>query len=66
MCFSAPASFVAAAVTGAVGVAAMMRVHRREELPLAAMPLFFAVQQAIEGFLWLSLRRLRPGPPLCS
>jgi hypothetical protein len=63
MCFSAPASFLAAAVTGAAGAAAMMRVHRREELPLAAMPLFFAVQQAIEGFLWLSLQASPGGPP---
>lgn len=62
MCFSAPASFVAAAVTGAAGTAALGRAHRREEFPLAAMPLFFAAQQAIEGFLWLSLPASPDGP----
>jgi hypothetical protein len=62
MCFSAPASFLAASVTGAAGAAALARVHRREEIPLAAMPLFFAAQQTIEGFLWLSLDA-SPGEP---
>jgi hypothetical protein len=55
MCFSAPASLTAAAVTGAVGVNTVSRVHHRRELPLAVMPIFFAVQQAIEGLLWLNL-----------
>jgi len=27
----------------------------RAEIPLAAMPLFFAIQQGVEGLLWLSL-----------
>jgi hypothetical protein len=55
MCFSAPASFMAATIAGAAGMAALARVHERREVPLAAMPVFFAIQQAIEGFLWLSL-----------
>lgn len=55
MCFSATASFIAAGVTGAVGAAVVSRVSRRSELPLAAIPLFFAVQQAVEGLLWLTL-----------
>lgn len=59
MCFSATASFVTAAVTGAAGVAALNRADRRESLLLAAVPLFFAAQQAIEGMLWLLL----PGQP---
>jgi hypothetical protein len=63
MCFSAPASFVAAAVTGVAGVAAMVRVHKREEWLLAAMPLFFAAQQTIEGFLWLWLPVSPDGRP---
>jgi hypothetical protein len=59
MCFSATASFVTAAVTGAAGIAALSRADRRESLLLAAVPLFFATQQAIEGMLWLLL----PGQP---
>jgi hypothetical protein len=55
MCFSATASFVTAGVTGAVGVAALARAQEPREWPLAAMPLLFALQQGIEGLLWLSL-----------
>jgi hypothetical protein len=59
MCFSATASFAAAALTGAVGVAALGRTRRLRDVPLAVIPLIFAAQQAIEGALWLELR---PGP----
>ncbi len=55
MCFSASASFMAAAVTGAVGLACLSKVRSPRELPLAAMPLLFAAQQAVEGLLWLKL-----------
>jgi len=62
MCFSAEASFLAAAVTGVAGVVAISRTTRRSEWPLAAMPLFFAIQQSIEGFLWQTLPAV-PGEP---
>lgn len=55
MCFSATASFSVAAVTAGVGVAALRHVTQTRELPLAAVPLLFAIQQAIEGLLWLRL-----------
>jgi hypothetical protein len=55
MCFSASASFSAAAVTGAIGVATVSRVHSRNEFPLAVMPIFFAVQQTIEALLWINI-----------
>lgn len=55
MCFSADASFLAAAATGAAGVIALSRTTARTEWPLAAMPLFFAGQQAIEGLLWIAM-----------
>ncbi len=55
MCFSATASFVTAGVTGAIGLAALSMVRRWNEVPLAAMPILFAVQQSIEGLLWLTL-----------
>ncbi len=55
MCFSAVASFVTAGVTGAIGIASLTRVNEPRELPLAATPLLFAVQQGIEGLLWLEL-----------
>jgi hypothetical protein len=55
MCFSATASFVTAAVAGAIGVAAVLRAGDAREMPLASIPLFFAVQQFAEGALWLIL-----------
>ena len=55
MCFSAPASFVTAGITGAIGIVALTRVGEPRELPLAATPLLFALQQSIEGLLWLNL-----------
>jgi len=55
MCFSATASFTAAAITGGIGLVTLSRVSNRAEVPLAAVPLLFAVQQAIEGGLWLTL-----------
>ena len=55
MCFSAPASFVTAGITGTIGIVALTRVSEPRELPLAATPLLFALQQSIEGLLWLNL-----------
>ena len=55
MCFSATASFSVAAVTAAIGVAAIRQAGHRRDLPLAAVPLLFASQQAVEGILWLQL-----------
>ena len=57
MCFSAPASFIAAAVAGSAGAISLARVRAPSDWPLAAMPVFFALQQGIEGFLWLNLAR---------
>ncbi len=55
MCFSATASFSAASVTAVIGVATLRQVKHPRELLLAAMPLIFAFQQAVEGALWLRL-----------
>lgn len=55
MCFSPAASFIAAGLTGAVGVLTLTQVRHPRELPLAATPMLFAIQQAIEGLLWLRL-----------
>lgn len=57
MCFSAGASFAASAGLTVVGVATIIKHHKTKDLPLAFIPLIFAIQQAIEGFLWLSLGR---------
>jgi hypothetical protein len=55
MCFSATASFATVAITGSIGVVALARASELREAPLAAAPLIFALQQCIEGLLWLAL-----------
>lgn len=44
-----------AAVIGVIGVATLAQPHDRRELPLAALPLGFALHQGTEGFVWLGL-----------
>ncbi|MBI2742831.1 MAG: hypothetical protein HYX48_02830 [Chlamydiales bacterium] len=60
MCFSAPVSFGASAALAAVGCALVSRIKSRRYLPLALIPFFFAVQQAAEGVIWLSLPKSSP------
>lgn len=55
MCFSATASFSAAAATAVIAVATLRHVKQPRDLPLATVPLLFALQQAVEGMLWLQL-----------
>lgn len=58
MCFSSSASFVVAAALLPVGVASVRycrQAQRSDLLPLAFSPLFFSVQQALEGVVWLGL-----------
>ena len=55
MCFSAEADFVSAAVIGAIGVATLSQVEKPREIPLAALPLAFALHQLAEGFVWRDL-----------
>ncbi len=54
MCFSASASFTASAILLGIGTVTMRRARTRRELPYAAIPLLFAVQQLLEGMLWLT------------
>ena len=55
MCFSATASFGAAALLTGTTLAASKYVTDKKQRPLLAVPAIFAVQQFIEGFVWLSL-----------
>ena len=58
MCFSATASFVAAGALAPIGAACVplaQRLGARRWMPLAVTPLVFAVQQALEGVVWLRL-----------
>jgi hypothetical protein len=62
MCFSATASFVTVGITAAAGIVCLTRIRGWRELPLASLPLLFAGQQAVEGFLWLALPVDPDGP----
>lgn len=54
MCFSATASFGAAAILGTIGVVSLKKVREPSQIMFAAIPLVFAIQQACEGVVWLS------------
>lgn len=58
MCFSATASFVTAAGLAPVGIVSLAMARRlapERWQPLALMPILFAIQQELEGFVWLGL-----------
>lgn len=55
MCFSASASFVASAALGSLGAVVYSKKKNTREWSLSLIPIVFAVQQAAEGFLWLSI-----------
>ena len=54
MCFSATASFSAGAVLLGIGALTLKAARRPCEWPFAAIPLLFAIQQLIEGVIWLT------------
>lgn len=56
MCFSATASLTLAATTAAIGLVCLREARSPRERLLAAAPLLFAVQQGVEGMLWLRLQ----------
>lgn len=56
MCFSATASFSAGAVLLGIGALTLKAARQPRELPFAAIPLLFAIQQLSEGVLWLTFR----------
>jgi hypothetical protein len=55
MCFSASASFISATCIAGLGIVTHKRVRQPHERPLAWIPILFAVQQFVEGFIWLSI-----------
>ncbi|MCX5922632.1 MAG: hypothetical protein NTX86_04890 [Candidatus Dependentiae bacterium] len=55
MCFSAQASFTAAAGLAIIGFLAIYKAHTNTLRLFACTPLFFALQQALEGIVWLNL-----------
>ena len=55
MCFSAGASFAGGVIISSIGVASIREVHKPSQLVFACIPLFFGLQQIVEGSLWLTL-----------
>ena len=61
MCFSASASFTSAALLSVVGVFTIKIVKDKRDYVLASFPFLFAVQQFIEGIIWLHFTGQFPG-----
>ena len=55
MCFSAGASFAGGAIISAIGIITVRKIHKPSQILFASIPLFFGLQQIIEGVLWLTL-----------
>ncbi|WP_438766539.1 DUF6629 family protein [Kushneria sp. TE3] len=68
MCFSASASFTGSAVIAGVGIATLFQVRHRSGWLLAAIPMFFALHQMLEGLVWLGIdgRLESPWPQLAG
>ena len=60
MCFSATASFSAGALLLGLGTLTLKSASRAREVPFAAIPLLFAIQQLSEGVIWLTFRYEAP------
>lgn len=54
MCFSAEVSYTAAAILMPTDAVAIQRAFRKDRryLAIAALPLFFGLQQLFEGLVW--------------
>lgn len=62
MCFSAGASFVGSAVISTIGIATIIKVHKPSQIVFASIPLFFGLQQFIEGCMWIILQHPEYAP----
>lgn len=57
MCFSATASFAAAGVLAGIGTVSIHQNKSTRHRMMALIPLLFAMQQAAEGVVWLTIGR---------
>lgn len=55
MCFSPEASFAGGIIISSIGVATVLKVHKPSQILFASIPLFFGIQQIVEGTLWISI-----------
>lgn len=54
MCFSAQASFGSALFLTGMGAVALSQTRSKQERLLGSIPLLFAIQQAMEGVMWMN------------
>src|ERR1700722_9094839 len=57
MCFSAQASFAASAALIAISALCFSKARNNAQKLLASGPLFFGMQQALEGLVWMTLNK---------
>jgi len=55
MCFSPEASFAGGVIISTIGIATILKVHKPSQIVFASIPIFFGIQQIVEGVLWLVL-----------
>jgi hypothetical protein len=55
MCFSTTASFASFAILTTVGAVGIKYVKKPSQKHFAAIPFLFAIQQLIEGFVWIGI-----------
>lgn len=60
MCFSAQASFSAGAILFGISYASFKNLKSKDLWPVAMVPLMFAIQQTLEGVVWLSTLNYLP------
>ena len=60
MCFSTTASFSAGVLLLGLGALTLKSARHPRQLPLAAIPMLFAIQQLSEGVIWLTFRYEAP------
>lgn len=56
MCFSATVSFTAGTSLSLVGILSLSYAHSLKQRMLAAIPLFFGIQQIAEGIVWKGMQ----------
>jgi hypothetical protein len=55
MCFSPEASFAGGIIISSIGVGTYKKIHKPSQLLFATIPIFFGIQQIVEGSLWLTI-----------
>lgn len=55
MCFSAASSFTATTLLSSIGYVSYKMARNKKEYLVALIPVLFALQQACEGILWLTI-----------